>query len=39
MADRILIMHHGRAVEEGTAEQIFLHPQQPYTKELLSSLL
>lgn len=39
MADRILIMHHGRAVEEGTSEQIFRHPQQPYTKELLSSLL
>lgn len=39
IADWILIMHHGRAVEEGPAEQIFLHPQQPYTKELLSSLL
>ena len=39
MADRILIMHHGRAVEEGPAEQLFHHPQQTYTQELLSSLL
>lgn len=39
MADRILIMHHGQTVEEGPAEQLFHHPQQTYTQELLSSLL
>ena len=38
MSDRVLVMKDGHAVETGTAEQIFNHPQEPYTRELLASL-
>jgi peptide/nickel transport system ATP-binding protein len=39
MADRVLVMQHGKIVEAGPAEQIFNRPQQPYTQELLGSVL
>jgi peptide/nickel transport system ATP-binding protein len=39
MADRVLVMQHGKMVEQGTAAQIFNRPSQPYTRELLSSVL
>ncbi len=32
MADRIVVMQHGRIVESGTADQIFNQPQHPYTR-------
>nr|AAZ38129.1 putative ABC transporter ATP binding protein [Arthrobacter sp. KW] len=38
MSDRVLVMKDGRAVEQGTAEQIFNNPQEPYTQELLASV-
>ncbi|MET0860276.1 MAG: ABC transporter ATP-binding protein, partial [Microbacterium sp.] len=38
MADRIVVMQHGRVVETGTADQIFNSPQHPYTKQLLGSV-
>jgi peptide/nickel transport system ATP-binding protein len=38
VSDRILVMHDGRVVEQGTAEQVFSSPQHPYTQRLLSSL-
>jgi peptide/nickel transport system ATP-binding protein len=38
MADRIVVMQHGRVVETGTADQIFNHAQHPYTKQLLGSV-
>lgn len=38
MADRILVMKDGRAVEHGTAEQVFNAPQHPYTRELLAAV-
>jgi peptide/nickel transport system ATP-binding protein len=38
MSDRVLVMKDGRAVEQGAAEEIFNHPQQPYTQELLASV-
>jgi peptide/nickel transport system ATP-binding protein len=37
MADRILVLRHGRMVEEGTTEQILEAPQQDYTKALLAA--
>ncbi len=37
MADRVLVMRDGRAVEQGTVEDIFARPQQEYTKSLLTS--
>ncbi|WP_058913918.1 glutathione ABC transporter ATP-binding protein GsiA [Entomohabitans teleogrylli] len=38
MADRVLVMYHGEAVETGSAEQIFNHPQHPYTQKLLAAV-
>ncbi len=38
VSDRILVMHNGRIVEHGAAEEIFDRPQNAYTQKLLSSL-
>ena len=38
MADRVVVMLRGRKVEEGTVEQIFETPRQPYTKALLAAV-
>ncbi len=38
LADEILVMKDGNTVEHGTADQIFNHPQHPYTKELLGAV-
>ncbi|MGB0843808.1 MAG: dipeptide ABC transporter ATP-binding protein, partial [Alphaproteobacteria bacterium] len=37
MADEIMVMYLGRAVEFGTKEQVFENPRHPYTKALLSA--
>jgi oligopeptide transport system ATP-binding protein len=38
ISDRIAVMHHGKIVEEGTADQVCEHPQDDYTKKLLSAV-
>jgi peptide/nickel transport system ATP-binding protein len=38
LADDILVMYAGRAVEYGTADQIFNDPEHPYTWGLLGSM-
>ncbi len=38
LADRVLVMYAGRAVEVGTAEDVFYRPSMPYTLGLLGSL-
>ncbi|MEP4486743.1 MAG: ABC transporter ATP-binding protein [Halioglobus sp.] len=38
LADRILVLYKGELVEEGTCEQLFEHPQQEYTRSLLSAI-
>src|SRR5690606_39698275 len=38
MADRILVMHEGRIVEEGIPAQIFENPQHDYTRSLLQAI-
>jgi len=38
IADRVLVMHQGHAVETGTVEQIFHAPVHPYTKALLAAV-
>ncbi len=38
IADRVLVMYGGRAVETGTLDQIFYEPKHPYTWGLLGSV-
>jgi oligopeptide transport system ATP-binding protein len=38
ISDRIAVMHHGKIVEDGTADQVCEHPQDDYTKKLLSAV-
>jgi peptide/nickel transport system ATP-binding protein len=35
IADRVLVMHRGRIVEDGPVEQVLLDPQHDYTRSLL----
>ena len=37
IADRILVLHRGRAVEEGPAAEVLAAPRDPYTRELLAA--
>ncbi len=37
LCDRIAVMNAGKIVELGTTEQIFTHPQHPYTQTLLQA--
>jgi microcin C transport system ATP-binding protein len=37
LAHRVVVMRHGRVVEEGTAEDIFSNPQQDYTRSLMAA--
>ncbi|WFR68682.1 ABC transporter ATP-binding protein [Curtobacterium flaccumfaciens] len=37
-SDRVLVMQNGRAVEQGTADEVFTNPQHAYTQRLLDSL-
>ena len=38
IADRVLVMYQGEAVETGSVEQIFHAPEHPYTKALLTAV-
>ena len=38
ISDRIAVMHHGKIVEEGEADQICEHPRDEYTKRLLAAV-
>jgi peptide/nickel transport system ATP-binding protein len=38
LSDRVLVMKDGRVVEEGTAEDVFERPQQPYTRDLIAAI-
>ena len=38
LADDILVMYAGRAIEQGSAQDVFYRPQHPYTWGLLQSL-
>ncbi|HVV95364.1 MAG TPA: ABC transporter ATP-binding protein [Hyphomicrobiales bacterium] len=39
LADRVAVMHRGKVVELGPAAAILEHPQDPYTRMLLDSVL
>lgn len=38
MADRILVLRRGETVEQGAREEIFCHPKEAYTKELIAAV-
>ncbi len=38
ISDRIAVMHDGKIVEQGTADQVCERPRDPYTKKLLSAV-
>lgn len=35
IADKIVVLHRGEVVEEGSAEEVFLNPKNDYTKKLV----
>ena len=37
LSDRVLVLHHGRVVEEGPVLDVCERPQQPYTQRLLAA--
>ena len=38
ISDRIVVMKKGEVVEQGPADEVFVKPKNPYTKELLASV-
>ncbi len=36
-SDEIMVLNQGRIVERGTADEVILNPQDPYTKQLLTA--
>lgn len=38
ISDRIMVMNKGQIEEMGDAEEIYLHPKQEYTKQLIASI-
>ncbi|MCA1768708.1 MAG: ABC transporter ATP-binding protein [Halomonas sp.] len=38
ICDRIIVMQHGRIVEQGPARDVFLAPKEAYTRELLDAI-
>ena len=38
VADRIIVMHRGRIVEEGSGDEVLRNPKQDYTKKLMASV-
>ena len=38
ISDRIMVMHKGKIVEEGAADEVYYHPKIEYTKNLIDSI-
>jgi peptide/nickel transport system ATP-binding protein len=38
VSDSVYIMEHGKLVESGSADEVILHPKEPYTKRLLNDV-
>ena len=38
LSERVLVMYRGKIVEQGSVEDVFLHPQEAYTKKLIDSI-
>lgn len=39
MCDRVLVMYQGEIIEQGLTTQIFNHPEQEYTRQLIDAVL
>ena len=37
VCDRVVVMQHGKVVEQGKTTDVYNNPQHPYTKELLAA--
>lgn len=38
MCDRIMVMNKGKIIESGPAEEVYYHPQNQYTKQLIDAI-
>jgi len=38
VCDEVIVLQHGRIVEQGRPDQLFRHPQRPYTQRLLAAV-
>ena len=38
IADEVAVMHNGRVIEQGAADDIYRAPTQPYTRNLLNAI-
>lgn len=38
VSDSVYIMEHGKIVEHGTADEVILHPKEPYTRRLINDV-
>ena len=38
IADRVLVMHHGKVIEEGKTESLWTAPAEDYTRQLLAAI-
>ena len=38
IADDVVVMQHGKLVEHGTTDEVFMHPKKQYTKGLLDAI-
>src|SRR6186997_573389 len=38
ISDRIMVMHKGKIVEQGPADEVYYHPTNKYTKNLIASI-
>jgi peptide/nickel transport system ATP-binding protein len=38
IADRVVVMQHGKIVEQGTADEVLSHPAHPYTRQLIAAV-
>ncbi|MEX2380010.1 MAG: hypothetical protein WD530_04670 [Vicingaceae bacterium] len=38
MSDRMIVMQNGKIVESGLADDVYNHPKEVYTQELIDSI-
>lgn len=38
VADRVVVLRHGKVVEQGTVQEVLRHPKADYTRELIDAV-